>query len=73
MPMIRDELEKQSGLELDRSLSPDEAVSHGAALYAGMLLGHKGQHANVSVTNVNSHDLGILAVDPKTGTLGVKS
>ena len=67
MPMIRDELEKHSGFELDRSLSPDEAVSHGAALYAGMLLGHSGEHAKVSVTNVNSHDLGILAVDPKTG------
>jgi molecular chaperone DnaK len=68
MPMIRDELQKRSGIELDRSLSPDEAVSHGAALYAGMLIGAPdGDHANVSVTNVNSHDLGILAVDPKTG------
>ncbi len=68
MPMIRDELHKRSGIELDRSLSPDEAVSHGAALYAGMLIGAPdGDHANVSVTNVNSHDLGILAVDPKTG------
>ena len=67
MPMIRDELEKRSGMELDRSLSPDEAVSHGAALYAGMLLGHPGEHAKVSVTNVNSHDLGILAIDPSTG------
>ncbi|MGB7346347.1 MAG: Hsp70 family protein [Pirellulaceae bacterium] len=68
MPMIRDELQQRSGIELDRSLSPDEAVCHGAALYAGMLLGHPdGEHAKVSVTNVNSHDLGILAVDPKTG------
>ncbi|MGB7324930.1 MAG: Hsp70 family protein, partial [Rubripirellula sp.] len=68
MPMIRDELQLRSGIELDRSLSPDEAVCHGAALYAGMLLGHPdGEHAKVSVTNVNSHDLGILAVDPKTG------
>ncbi|QDT09730.1 Hsp70 family protein [Planctomycetes bacterium K23_9] len=69
MPMIRDELHRLSGIELDRSLSPDEAVSHGAALYAGMLIGAPdGDHANISVTNVNSNDLGILAVDPKTST-----
>ena len=68
MPMVRDELLKRSGIELDRSLSPDEAVSHGAALYAGMLLGAPdGVHVDVSVTNVNSNDLGILAVDPTTG------
>ena len=68
MPMIRDELAKHSGLDLDRSLSPDEAVSHGAALYAGMLLGNSGGPcANVSVKNVNSHDLGVLAVKPATG------
>ena len=68
MPMIRDELTKRSGFELDRSLSPDEAVSHGAAIYASMLLGNTGDAiAKVSVTNVNSHDLGILAIDPKTG------
>ncbi|MEM6469580.1 MAG: Hsp70 family protein [Planctomycetota bacterium] len=71
MPMIRKELEKISGMELDRSLSPDEAVSHGAALYAGMLAraGENTAAANriVSVSNVNSHDLGVLAVDPKTG------
>ena len=68
MPMIRSELEKRSGLTVDRSLSPDEAVCHGAALYAGMLLGNtSGKHANVSVSNVNSHDLGVLAVHPATG------
>ena len=68
MPMIRSELELRSGMSLDRSLSPDEAVSHGAALYAGMLLGHQGESCkNISVSNVNSHDLGILAIDPKTG------
>ncbi|TWT89347.1 Hsp70 family protein [Stieleria varia] len=68
MPMVRSELEKRSGMTLDRSLSPDEAVSHGAALYAGMLLGHKGESCRgIRVSNVNSHDLGVLAIDPKTG------
>ncbi|MCO8124847.1 Hsp70 family protein [Stieleria sp. TO1_6] len=68
MPMVRDELERLSGMELDRSLSPDEAVSHGAALYAGMLLSGGDSQANgISVSNVNSHDLGVLAVDPVSG------
>lgn len=66
MPMIRDELQQLSGMELDRSLSPDEAVSHGAALYAGMLLAGKNDRSGISVSNVNSHDLGVLAVDPKS-------
>lgn len=71
MPMVRGELERLSKMTLDRSLSPDEAVCHGAALYAGMLLakGKPGEADGIalSVSNVNSHDLGVLAVDPKTG------
>lgn len=68
MPMIRDELSRLSGLQLDRSLSPDEAVAHGAAIYAGIRLGQNcDSFSGVSVTNVNSHDLGVLAKDPKTG------
>ena len=68
MPMIRDELSRLSNLEIDRSLSPDEAVAHGAAIYAGIRLGQESDSfAGVSVTNVNSHDLGVLAIDPDTG------
>lgn len=66
MPMIRDELQQLSGMELDRSLSPDEAVSHGAALYAGMLSAGDNDKTGISVSNVNSHDLGVLALDPKS-------
>ena len=67
MPMIRRELERSSSMTLDRSLSPDEAVSHGAALYAGMILGKQGHSGAITIGNVNSHDLGVLAMDPKTG------
>ena len=67
MPMIQSELEQLTGLPLDRSLSPDEAVCHGAAIFAGVKLKHTASSfAGVSVTNVNSHDLGVLAIDPKT-------
>ncbi|MEO1524238.1 MAG: Hsp70 family protein [Planctomycetota bacterium] len=67
MPMIRRELERSSSMTLDRSLSPDEAVSHGAALYAGMILGKTAGGESITIGNVNSHDLGVLAMDPKTG------
>lgn len=67
MPMVRTMLEQESGLRVDRSLSPDEAVAHGAAIYAGILL-EKGISAiqGISVQNVNSHSLGILGIEPAT-------
>ena len=67
MPMVTAMLEKESGLQVDRSLSPDESVAHGAAIYAGILMTHGSSLGNgISVSNVNSHDLGVLGVDPKT-------
>lgn len=67
MPMVQQMLEQESGVKPDRSLSPDEAVAHGAAIYAGLLLnaGHK-PLTGMSVRNVNSHDLGVMAVDQAT-------
>ncbi len=68
MPMIQDMLARESGMSLDRSLSPDEAVAHGAAVYADLL-----QHASdaerpqIQVTNVNSHNLGVLGLEKATG------
>ncbi len=67
MPMVTAMLERESGLQVDRSLSPDESVAHGAAIYAGILLKHgSAVGEGISVTNVNSHDLGVLGIDPKT-------
>jgi molecular chaperone DnaK len=68
MPMVSDMLRRISGKEPDRSMSPDEAVAHGAALYAGMLQA-RGGSAPVSrgqLINVNSHSLGIVGLDPNT-------
>jgi molecular chaperone DnaK len=51
----------------DRSVSPDEAVAHGAALHAGLLLArHRGQAPTFSIRNVNSHSLGVVGVDAKS-------
>ena len=68
MPMILDALQKEAGLEVDRSLSPDLAVAHGAAVYAGLL--QKSPNVTkygMSLTNVSAHDLGVLAIEPATG------
>lgn len=68
MPMVQEMLERESGLKVDRSLSPDEAVAHGAAIYAGLLLTQDDSPVHdISVSNVNSHDLGVLGRESSTG------
>lgn len=68
MPMVQKMLEADSGKKVDRSLSPDEAVAHGAALYAGFLKARsKTAKPGMRVRNVSSHDLGVLSKEPETG------
>jgi molecular chaperone DnaK len=70
MPMIQSMLEEIAGKPPERSVSPDEAVAHGAALYADLLMSQQGQSSrgqSFSVTNVNSHSLGIVGFDKLTG------
>ncbi|HVC94320.1 MAG TPA: Hsp70 family protein [Pirellulales bacterium] len=69
MPMIARMLGELAGQTVDHSLAPDEAVAHGAALYADMLLqklGLGGGHTQFTVTNVNSHSLGVVGVNANT-------
>ena len=66
MPMISRMLEAESGRPPDRTLSADEAVAHGAALYAGLLLANPAV-ADMQVDNVNAHDLSVLGVELRTG------
>ena len=67
MPAVQHMLQELSGLEPDRSVSPDEAVAHGAALHAGLLLDlDEGRSPNFHVKNVNSHSLGVAASDVQT-------
>ena len=68
MPMVRDMLKEVSGKQPDASVAADEAVAHGAALRAGLLLAKsKGQRTGFKIKNVNSHSLGVVGTDPKTG------
>ncbi|MFW6170616.1 MAG: Hsp70 family protein, partial [Planctomycetota bacterium] len=67
MPSVRRMLRDLSGIEPDRSVSPDEAVAHGAALHAGLLLDkHEGRVPQFQIQNVNSHSLGVVATDSQT-------
>ena len=68
MPMVRKMLEDLSGKQPDTSVAADEAVAHGAALHAGLLLAERdGQPAKFAIKNVNSHSLGVVGTDPQTG------
>jgi molecular chaperone DnaK len=68
MPVVPHMLEELSGKKPERSVSADEAVAHGAALYADLLLqSGKSQAPQFSITNVNSHSLGIVGVEASTG------
>ena len=70
MPMVVEMLKRLTGREPDRSLSPDESVAHGAALYAGLLMATpgSGDAKAFHLINVNSHSLGIIGIDQK-GTM----
>ena len=71
MPQVHRMLRDETGLEPDRSLSADEAVAHGAAIYAGYLLAGRNKAVHFTavgnITNVSSHDLGVLGTEAATG------
>lgn len=68
MPMIAGALSRRSSVTLDRSLSAEEAVAHGASIYAAIQLGSGGKDLEgISIHDVNAHDLGVLARDPQEG------
>jgi molecular chaperone DnaK len=69
MPMVGQMLCDLTGKEPDRSLSADESVAHGAAIYAGALVGHPAAigRRQCELLNVNSHSLGVVGVDERIG------
>lgn len=65
MCMVVEMLREISRKEPDCSISPDEAVAQGAALFADLLMKKKGigvGQNNFSVVNVNSHSLGVEVI-----------
>jgi molecular chaperone DnaK len=67
MPMVRKMVREVAGREPDTSIAADEAVAHGAALRAGLLLAEsQGKRPGIHIRNVNSHSLGVIGVDPQT-------
>jgi molecular chaperone DnaK len=67
MPMVRAMLQEVSGRPPDASVAADEAVAHGAALQAGLVLAKRGgRKADFSIRNVNSHSLGVVGLDSLT-------
>jgi molecular chaperone DnaK len=69
MPMVSRMLEQLSHIKPDQKVHPDEAVARGAAIYAGYLLATQPDSVKppaFTVTNVNSHSLGIEGIDPAT-------
>jgi len=67
MPSVVKMLETESGKKVDRTLAADEAVAHGAAIYASLLTKQRGLQTDVEITNVNSHNLGVLGLEKRTG------
>ena len=67
MPMVAKMLRELTGKEPDGSVAVDEAVAHGAALHASIVLARaRGEKPIIQVKNVNSHSLGVVASDPNT-------
>ena len=72
MPAVREMLESVSGKNPDTTLSPDEAVAHGAALRSAMLLNKNSETFRPAIIqNVNSHSLGVVANEVSTGVAKV--
>ena len=77
MPMVKAMLHKLNGASIDASLSPDQAIAHGAAYYAGMLLSNQqfahsilnpeatARLAKVKQQSVTARGLGILVRNTK--------
>ena len=67
MSAVAKMLEEISGIKPERSISPDEAVAHGAAIRAGMKLAKEhGKRTKFKIKNVNSHSLGLVGHNLQT-------
>lgn len=68
MPQVTEMLSELTGKQVRSSVAADEAVAHGAALYASVCLAEGGTAAApFAIRNVNSHSLGVVAANEETG------
>lgn len=79
MPAVPAKIREVTGIEPSREISPHTSVAQGAAIHAAILeVKHRGTKselaekvhrmlATVKQENVNSHGLGIVATDPRSG------
>jgi len=71
MPQVVRMLRELSGAQIDQTVSPDEAVAHGAAIYARSQIPESRRSPadapELSVTDVTAHPLGVLGKDLQTG------
>jgi molecular chaperone DnaK len=67
MPSVRAMLRQLFAREPDASISPDEAVAHGAAVHANACLAARNKKPpRILVRNINSHSLGVSGTDSLT-------
>jgi molecular chaperone DnaK len=71
MPAVTVLIESVYGKKPSSELHPDEVVAHGAAILATMMMAEDRDEAspglpNISITDVNSHSLGVVAVHSST-------
>ncbi|MGI9466518.1 MAG: Hsp70 family protein [Rubripirellula sp.] len=69
MPQVAKALQRESGKLPEFPVSADEAVAHGAAIYANAVFGktkEKEGKDTLKVIDVNAHDLGVLGHDRDT-------
>ncbi len=67
MPMITRMLEDLTGKKVTESVSKDEAIAWGAALYAKAILDRQAGKPAIAIGNVNAHSLGVQVTDRETG------
>lgn len=68
IPCVQDMIKRVSGIAPSHTLHPDEAVALGASYYAHLVAeGNRGgAEPKFEVVDVNSHSLGVVAINPET-------
>lgn len=69
MPQVGAMVQRESSMEPNLTVSADEAIAHGAAIYAEMILGEKIKSQKLkghTITDVNAHNLCVLGVERET-------